>query len=728
VANLCIKKRDFLGEITVLEALWLVFKRHWGVGLSVFAMAMVSVLGVGLLTPKVYEVTASFYVQREVPTEYHSDYNSDLLDHLRILKSDLVLMPVIQQINQRYPKHTPLDLGTLSKRLRADNGLSAAQLFPSTKVVDISFQDEDRHFAADVLTSVLKGYEKALAFIAEETRLKGVGFLQHRLEQVQVQRQQVQKALQTIHIQTGSTDIDLKNSEIVKTGTHYAQLLGGINAELAANREKIQNIKAILGLSSSQVKVLATIKQDPILQALQKQEANAKGELTQLLGSYTEYHPSVKQKQAAIQEAQRQISQRIRQVYGFSFSGNIATHGLSDSEKVTVGKTSGMLQSDLDQSLGEQLIELTVERSALGQQQQVFQQRLAHVAGNATDLASQQSEKASLQFRLESLESEARKLQDKIQDIQLEQANLLNLGSFVIISPPSLPEVDDYVFPMSEKLTLAVALTVAMALSVFSIALAEWLNPQVLLGKPPGLLLGEIYTSDELNKQLASVYATVALLMKQSDLKIITILDILSSEKQTLHNQADRSHRTPSIKQGFLNPYPHRYSSHPSSSKNKLATAPGKALLRQSAAILGSLFANRQLKTLLIENAPNATLPATGKELVEQTDAYSLYHIKSPTHLYRLVPMALPGDTGGTTPGYDPLLLTQLSERFGFDLVLIHQTVQEHHVKAPALLQAGSDATILGVSKRFSSPKSLLPFQRAAEHGQLRLLGSILFP
>jgi uncharacterized protein involved in exopolysaccharide biosynthesis len=89
--------------------MWMIgvlLKRHLTLGLAIFVLVYVLVSLIHTQTPKVYESKASFYIQRQVPTEYAADYNSDMADHLRIMKSDLVLTPVLAKLKQIFKAPT----------------------------------------------------------------------------------------------------------------------------------------------------------------------------------------------------------------------------------------------------------------------------------------------------------------------------------------------------------------------------------------------------------------------------------------------------------------------------------------------------------------------------------------------------------------------------------------------------------------------------------------------
>jgi uncharacterized protein involved in exopolysaccharide biosynthesis len=682
-----------------MEAILLVIRRHLKLAIGVFLFAWVAILLVHLLSPRVYEVQTSFYIQRQIANQYHEQDYDDLLDHIRILKSDLVLDRIIEQLKRQFPKRKGIDHELLLKRLRADSSISGSESGPTTKVVDLTFQDTDPKFAKSVLDDTLDAYKAALEYIARETRLNGIKLLNDRLKIVQEQRMQNEQILQKQETLSGTTDIELKNAELVKLKSNFVQMLGTVNAELNATEQQITHLRKILGLSPEDVRRLAGMRTDPKLDNWQKQLAVEKAELTKLKSMYTDNHPSVLEKEDAVLRLQMLIDQRMRTSFG---------------DQPIVGAIPNF--SEMDATLGKQLIDLTTQQAALTQQKLYYEQYLNNLSKGSEQVAFEKKDMTDLRLALNALQSEEEKLQEKIQDATLEQANLLNLGSFVVLSPPVLPDKDDVVFPMSLKLTLLLGFAASLLLALFSVGVAEFLDPRIILFEKPATVLGEFngkstQTPEDIYGELSQIYQNIALLAKKSNLKIITFLDLF----------------------GSLNP------------KNSLPVyqdEPGKKQLLDYwtpggyAPALAGLFAQKHLKILLVScaglNSREASLfnPFRNKTLTYELDDIQLYRSQTQNNLFLLI------GRGSGEAVLDPYMLEKIQEFQAFDLILIHRVLsaepEESHQSAArqqaklAQVQALSDSMILGISKAGSNVRQLQEVQRLARQDQL--LGSIVFP
>jgi uncharacterized protein involved in exopolysaccharide biosynthesis len=682
-----------------MEAIFLVIRRHAVLAIGVFLFALIAIMLVHVFSPRVYEVQTSFYIQRQIPNQYQEHDYDDMMDHIRILKSDLVLDRIIAKLKKDFPKRKGIDHELLLKRLRADSSISGSESGPTTKVVDLKFQDTDPKFAKKVLDYTLEAYERALEHIAQETRLKGLVFLKKRLAEVQRERQQMEQSLQKLEAISGTTDIEVKNSELVKLKSNFAQMLGTANAEINATEQQISHLRKILGLSPTDVRRLASMRTDTKLENWQKQLAVEKGELARLKAVYTENHPSVLEKEDAVQRLEMLIDQRIRAGFGQD------------------AKTLSANFSEMDATLGKQLIDLTTQRAALLQQKAYYEQYLAQLSNGFEEVSFQKMDMGNIRIALSALQSEEEKLQEKIQDTTLEQASLLNLGSFVVLSPPVLPDKEDAVFPMSLKMTIVLGLAASLLLAVFSIGIAEFLDPRIILFERPGTVLGEFnkkrtQTPEDIYGELNQIYQNIALLARKGDLKVITFLDLFGSlnPKNSLPVYQEEGDGKPQLFDYWT---------------------PGGY-----APALAGLFAQKHLKILLVScgglNSREASLfnPFRNKGLVYDLGEAQLYRSHTQENLFLLV---------GRGPGenvLDPYLLEKIQEFQLFDLVLVHRVLPPEQDGSGlsaarqqaklAQVQALSDSLILGISKAGSNVRQLQEVQRMARQEQV--LGSIVFP
>jgi uncharacterized protein involved in exopolysaccharide biosynthesis len=685
-----------------MDSILIVIKRHFFLGIGVFVFSMVTISLVHTMSPKVYEVKSSVYIQRQIPSQYSEHNYDDMMDHIRILKSNLVLDRIVARLHQSFPQRKDIDQVFLFKRLRIDSGVSG-ELGQTTKVVDILFQDTNPKLAKKVLDYTLEAYEEALAHIARETRLQGVDFLKSRLANVHTNRQQLADSLQRLETASGTTDIELKNSELIKLKSSFTQLLGTVNADIRARDKQISHLQKLLDLSPEEVKRLVTIRSDPKIENWQKQLAVERGELAKLKATYTDNYPSVLEKEDVVQRLEDLIWQQLQAGYDRNVQSNVRI-------------PENSMFSEMDEALGKQLIELTSQRAALVEQQAYYRGYLEHMGQGFQEIAFEKKDMTDLHFTIEMLQNEEGKLQEKIQEMLMEQANLLSLGSFVVLSPPVEPLKDDEVFPIELKLILAMGTIASTFLAIFSIAIAEFLDPRVILFERFGLILWEFRkkrarTAENLDQEIYRLYQALAMLVKRDNLKAVVFID--------LFNKRDRKLVFPIV-----------------SSENKKKIT-GYWYSVSYASALAGLYASKSpdLKILFIEDdrqhrdGVDLFNSFRRKTMIRDLGEVQLYRSTLQENLYLLA------SENGSEEGLDPYLLESMQKQEQFNLIMIQQSappvgwgqdVQTNLRTRASLIQAVSDGVILGISQSGSNVRQLHCIRQVSKQEQM--LGCIVFP
>ncbi len=684
-----------------MDSIFLVLKRHRWLATAVFCFSFLIVMLVHFLSAPVYEVKSSVYIQRKIPNQYQAYEYDDTLDHIRILKSNLVIDKVVSRLKKEFPSRKDLTQSLLLKRLRADSNVST-ELNQVTKVVDLYFQDTSAHFAKKVLDHTLKSYEEALEYIAQETRLKGIGFLKARLAEVQKNRQQLAENLKQVETSSGTTDINLKNSELFKLKSSFTQLLGTTSAEIQATEKQITHLEKILGLTPLQVQRLVSIKSDPKLEIWQKQLAIEKGELAKLKSAFTDTYPMVLEKEDVVYRLERLISQRIQT----SYSQNIHPASLVGEDKAF---------SDLDVTFGKQLIELTTQRAALLQQQSYYESYLSQLDGGFKEVAFEKKDMDDLQLALDALKSEEEKLQNKIQETIMEQASLLNLGAFVVLSPPVEPQKGDAVFPISLKTTLLLGGIASFVLALSSVVIAEFLDPRIPLLERPGIALGRFSgrshrTTEKLYEELTLLCQSMSLQIRKRNLQTLFFISLFAGEDAqcALPIYAEASSKKP---EAFW---------HAGNIAGVLAGL--YAFKHPELKILYFTQRSAELDGALLFN------PFRNKTLVLKLGRLELYRSCNQDNLYLLLSETLDEGT------LDPYFLKSLREQQGFQVIFLHQLMPakdgDHQSvllqNRATLIQDIADGVILGLSKSGSDVRQLHFLESSIQPEQI--LGNIVFP
>jgi uncharacterized protein involved in exopolysaccharide biosynthesis len=670
----------------MLEKALAILKVHQKLAFGVFLSSLLLLLAMAFLTPKIYETRSAIYIQKKIANSVGATSDPglsaiqevDLTDHTKIIKSNVVLEYVATSLREKFPKHTPLSRKKLATRLRV---VSAK----NTKVIELSIQDNDPLYAVTALSYFLEGYEKALKQIAKDTKSKSLDFLRERLIETQKKRHEAELQLEQLQLASGTIDIDNKNTELLSTSSSYSQALAELDAKIASSQQEITHLQEILDLSPNEIKVLSRIKEDPGIQALQQQLGREQSALADLSSSYTDKYGAVIDKKRSIQQIEKTIEQRITSIY----SGPL--------------KKSNLFYSEMDKSLGQKFLEENINYLGLLGQKRHYEKLITSLNPEFGKLATNKREVLSLQFTLDSLKEEERKLTAILQDGSIEQDIFDKLGSFTVITPPTTPKKGDYVFPLQPKEALMGGLFVSVLLSVFSVGMLEHMNPRIInLSNFP--VIAEIGGGEGRGLsewEVRNTYQSLALLLSKFKYKTITLLHLCGTSDMELNNHLngdnDRAFHLPILKC----PY-----------------SPGM-FARQ----LAVMFSERGVKTLLLDysQAYCDEDDSRSRECITQLREHTLYQYAGTENLHILRP------TQDVLSIFDAFVLKQLPDYESYELVLINTALSENRLMINMVCEI-SEATVFCISQSRTSAAVLNQFQHTAQNQETVILGSLLFP
>ena len=608
----------------------------WG-GVS-FTALFVLLMAVWFLLPRVYIAEASFYLQRELPGEasHEEGHFSPMRDHLRILESELVMERVVERMAHLFPNHEPIDVETLKDELHADTTISTSNATLQTRIIDISFRDEEPEYAARLLDEVIQAYEAAIVHIAKETHLTGLGLLKDRLAELMQHRHALGEELKVAYSQAGTIDVDIANGEYAHAASQIAQFLGSKEAALDATRQKVSEVESILGVSADEARSLANIREDATLDMWERHLANLETELSGLKGKYTDEHPEVQSRVSAIARVHRQIKERMELLYNESLS----RHPQSFSK--------------VDQELTRRLLDLTFEMKGLERERDQYAKSLADMESKTTKLGEQKSHIADLEFQQEALRKDELELRKHLQETDLIAKEMVEQPSTVVISPPTA--TDEPVFPLSlgKAVVLYAAVSGLLALLVAVVILfAQPVKHLQEMGVPILATIGK--TTQNLYDEVLKAYQNLASLNSELTYQTIMVMDLLDPM-----DEAD----------------PRRLQFMP---------------------ILGMYFARRQIQTLLVDcsglpwQTDDIELLDASLERVASLQECDLFRFTQFPSLHLLKPV------NGSTRFYDPYLLHSVPDLERFELVLIHRPPLQPNETEANLTQT-ADALVINTT------------------------------
>jgi capsular exopolysaccharide synthesis family protein len=265
--------------------LWVLRRHMWRIaGLVLTAVVCVYVL-TKRITP-IYESTVTIGIDRQMPTgvvgqdstrALANDSDQFLLTQLKLLQSDSVIRPVVEQF------HLARDAQASESRI-ALPGLSVTRV-PGTYLLLASYRSPDPHLSANVANALAKSYGDYTYDIRFHATANQSAFMERQLEELKAKTERSAAALAKFE-----QDLSMINPE-QKTSIISARLLQ-LNTDYGtAEGDRVAKESAWRSVQSGTVESLQVSAQGAALQPLIDRIAEAKQKLADLATHLGPRHP-----------------------------------------------------------------------------------------------------------------------------------------------------------------------------------------------------------------------------------------------------------------------------------------------------------------------------------------------------------------------------------------------------------------------------------------------------
>jgi polysaccharide biosynthesis transport protein len=314
----------------------ILMKRKW-VALITLAVIFGAVTVATLRSTRVYEAVGSIAINKSdpVPINFKDSGNpsedyydpTDLDTEVRILRSDLLALQVIRQLNLDKPSAAPAKAGSLplttdafdansqqtSAALGEFKGSLRVSLAPNTRVIEIGYRSPDKNLAARVVNTLASTYVEQNFKTRFESTMQASDWLSKQLVDLQMKVESSQEKLVQFQKAHNILGVDEKqNLTTVK--------LDELNRDLTSaeayrmDKESVYRLvqsgdpDAVIAASSSLSSAgSATGGQSSMLEKLRGQQSELKMQAAQLGTQFGPAYPKVAQLNSQIKEIDSQI-------------------------------------------------------------------------------------------------------------------------------------------------------------------------------------------------------------------------------------------------------------------------------------------------------------------------------------------------------------------------------------------------------------------------------------
>src|SRR6266446_2282702 len=359
------------------EYLRVLIKRKWVVISSVLIIFGV-VATATMRTTRIYEAAGSIAINKTDPALLNLkdsangaiDYDpSDLDTEVSILRSDLLALQVIKQLNldkrpefggsgDTQPSSLELttdalqpDSASTSELLAAFKGSLQVSLRPNTRVIDIHYRSADKDLAAHVVNSLIHTYIEQNFKTRFESTMQASDWLSKQLIDLQMKVETSQEKLVKYQKQHEILGIDEKQNIITSK-------LDELNKELTtaeSGRMEKESVYQLVQSGDADTAAAAATSADApapggatissLLEKLREQQADLKIQVAQLSTQFGPSYPKVaqmnnqmKEVDAQIQVEMKKIVSRVRSDYLTALQRETMLRAAMDKQKQEANK------------------------------------------------------------------------------------------------------------------------------------------------------------------------------------------------------------------------------------------------------------------------------------------------------------------------------------------------------------------------------------------------------
>jgi polysaccharide biosynthesis transport protein len=336
------------------EYLRVLIKRKWLV-FGCLAIIFGVVALATMRSTRIYDATASIAINKTEPTLLNfkdsqngggSDFYdpTDLDTEVRILKSDLLALQVIKQLNlDKRPEFggsgevpsNSLDLTTdalqpdsekTTSLLNAFKGGLRVSLVPNTRIIEIHYRSADKNLAANAVNTLISTYIEQNFKTRFESTMQASDWLSKQLVDLQIKVQTSQEKL--VQYQKEHEILGIDEKQNITTSK-----LDELNKELTSAESDRMEKESVYSLvqsadkdtaAAAAVSAAGTTSSSGLMEKLRSQQADLKIQVAQLSNQFGNSYPKVVQLNDQLREVDSQLQTEMTKVISRVRSGYLA--------------------------------------------------------------------------------------------------------------------------------------------------------------------------------------------------------------------------------------------------------------------------------------------------------------------------------------------------------------------------------------------------------------------
>lgn len=257
-----------------------------------------------------------------------SGYSNPLFNLIYIIQSQEVASKVYDKTKNKYSDdYNKFGVKNKESWYKLYGKLVKANIEPSTDIIKVSFNWNNKKNAGEILGSVINEFKKTNLLISKSAETKRCEYLDKQVNIIGHQLDSVREKVKNYKLKSKAIDIINETSELTRAKVDLVKQAEILKSDIYYQNKKLRNLASQLGFSDAKTALRATaIGQDPYLINLTQDLASSEQNYAKLSAKFTDSYPDV----IAAKEEIITISNNIQNRQKESLSSVHVTRGLYD--------------------------------------------------------------------------------------------------------------------------------------------------------------------------------------------------------------------------------------------------------------------------------------------------------------------------------------------------------------------------------------------------------------
>lgn len=373
----------------------------------------------------------------------HSSISFDYESQIALLQSQKVMTPILKKIQTRYPQINYNSLLGKSTNLTQWGATPLrVKRLNQTKIIEVSYQDEDPKKIQFVLEQIAQGYLKYS--IPPQSINRTLPLIQSQIPGLQKKSNTLQNQIQKLQQQYNFVDPQTQSKQVMEQTKELQAKQLENTSQLLQQKSLYDSLQAQLGLNPQEALMSTTLNQSPRYKSLLTQLQQVEVKLAIDGATYTNESPQIQNLQDQYYNLSVLLNEEAERILGKKLA-KVNPNILSYQDSIRLGLT-------------QQLINVANEIQVLELRQRALNKAAQNLKKYTQELPPIIRRYNQLQQQLKTTHDQLNTLGQKKQALQLEEVGKQK-ASWELIAQPEIPRYNDQTFiPVYPNIPLNIAL------------------------------------------------------------------------------------------------------------------------------------------------------------------------------------------------------------------------------------------------------------------------------